>query len=322
MTDSHQAYTETVLQGVPATELERCETADAAFARANDLYEEGLARTAEAFNAYADGTLPGDADAATYPYICVEIDAANSTQTSSLAFGKIPHTSLHGSSISAPGLMKDYLLEQLEYCLKKLQARVFVGRSLTPIPLTFAMERAAAQLTPERRRDLQLYFHLPNLAETSDDIVDGGSILKRDGPLPLTLFPANRMDYSLHRLRHYTATDPEHFQRFVLFTNYQRYVDEFVEFGRDQVSKGAYDRFVEPGNRISEDGGEPAEPPLQKLPQMPAYHLVLGERMGITLVNIGIGPSNAKTATDHLAVLRPHVWLMVGHCGGLRRTQR
>jgi AMP nucleosidase len=44
--------------------------------------------------------------------------------------------------------------------------------------------------------------------------------------------------------------------------------------------------------------------------------------MGITLVNIGVGPSNAKTITDHLAVLRPHVWLMVGHCGGLRANQR
>ncbi|MBL4906238.1 MAG: AMP nucleosidase, partial [Sneathiella sp.] len=29
----------------------------------------------------------------------------------------------------------------------------------------------------------------------------------------------------------------------------------------------------------------------------------------------------AKTITDHIAVLRPHCWLMVGHCGGLRRTQ-
>jgi AMP nucleosidase len=44
--------------------------------------------------------------------------------------------------------------------------------------------------------------------------------------------------------------------------------------------------------------------------------------MGITLVNIGVGPSNAKTITDHIAVLRPHCWLMVGHCGGLRHTQR
>ena len=43
---------------------------------------------------------------------------------------------------------------------------------------------------------------------------------------------------------------------------------------------------------------------------------------GTTLVNIGVGPSNAKTITDHLAVLRPHCWLMVGHCGGLRQSQR
>ena len=42
---------------------------------------------------------------------------------------------------------------------------------------------------------------------------------------------------------------------------------------------------------------------------------------GVTLVNIGVGPSNAKTITDHLAVLRPHGWLMVGHCGGLRQSQ-
>ena len=55
--------------------------------------------------------------------------------------------------------------------------------------------------------------------------------------------------------------------------------------------------------------------------QMPAYHLMAPDRAGITLVNIGVGPSNAKTATDHIAVLRPHTWLMVGHCAGLRNSQ-
>ncbi len=59
--------------------------------------------------------------------------------------------------------------------------------------------------------------------------------------------------------------------------------------------------------------------------QMPAYHLVArdadGTQQGTTLVNIGVGPSNAKTITDHLAVLRPDCWLMVGHCGGLRQSQ-
>jgi len=57
--------------------------------------------------------------------------------------------------------------------------------------------------------------------------------------------------------------------------------------------------------------------------QMPAYHLTRSDGGGgITLVNIGVGPSNAKTMTDHLAVLRPHCWLMIGHCGGLRQSQR
>jgi AMP nucleosidase len=55
--------------------------------------------------------------------------------------------------------------------------------------------------------------------------------------------------------------------------------------------------------------------------QMPAYHLMAEGRMGITLVNIGVGPSNAKTICDHVAVLRPEVWLMIGHCGGLRPSQ-
>ena len=54
---------------------------------------------------------------------------------------------------------------------------------------------------------------------------------------------------------------------------------------------------------------------------MPAYHLIGANGAGVTLVNIGVGPSNAKTICDHLAVLRPEAWLMIGHCGGLRPSQ-
>lgn len=57
-------------------------------------------------------------------------------------------------------------------------------------------------------------------------------------------------------------------------------------------------------------------------PQMPSYHLKRGRNTGITLINIGVGPSNAKTITDHVAVLRPSAWIMLGHCAGLRTTQR
>ena len=113
----------------------------------------------------------------------------------------------------------------------------------------------------------------------------------------------------------------------MLFTNYERYVDEFIAYGHDAVREGDdYSAFVGPGDvvvanprrgDIESSGVAP-----QHLPQMPAYHLVRDDGLGVTLVNIGVGPSNAKTATDHIAVLRPHAWFMLGHCAGLRGSQR
>jgi AMP nucleosidase len=55
---------------------------------------------------------------------------------------------------------------------------------------------------------------------------------------------------------------------------------------------------------------------------MPAFHHKLPNNKGITLINIGVGPANAKTITDHVAVLRPDALVMVGHCGGLRNHQK
>ncbi len=67
-----------------------------------------------------------------------------------------------------------------------------------------------------------------------DDGIANGTYDRRGGaPRPLALFTAPRVDYSLHRLRHYTGTSPEHFQNFVLFTNYQFYIDEFVRMGHE-----------------------------------------------------------------------------------------
>ena len=89
-----------------------------------------------------------------------------------------------------------------------------------------------------------------------------------------------------------------------------------------------YDAFVEPGNVVTTRVGlaPPAGPRWAarppRLPQMPAYHLRRSDNSGITMVNIGVGPSNAKNISDHIAVLRPHAWIMLGHCAGLRTTQQ
>ncbi|HKK23782.1 MAG TPA: AMP nucleosidase, partial [Pseudohaliea sp.] len=162
-----------------------------------------------------------------------------------------------------------------------------------------------------------------------DRIVNGTYETPLGEPRPLALFTAPRVDYSLHRLRHYTATACEHFQKFVLFTNYQFYIDAFVHLGRKLMEERSADyvAFVEPGHVVTRNPaffdavGTQGAPPSRP-PQMPAYHLQRQDGLGITMINIGIGPSNAKTATDHIAVLRPHAWLMLGHCAGLRNTQK
>ena len=166
-------------------------------------------------------------------------------------------------------------------------------------------------------------FDVPDLSTTHDDIVNGNGFLYPDGAAPLAPFTAQRVDYSLARLSHYTATNAEHFQNHVLFTNYQFYIEEFEAFARLMLADpdSGYTAFVGPGNQIITDADAPMQAPA-KLPQMPTYHLKRKHGAGITLVNIGVGPSNAKTATDHIAVLRPHAWLMVGHCAGLRNSQR
>ncbi|VFS91400.1 AMP nucleosidase [Salmonella enterica subsp. diarizonae] len=130
------------------------------------------------------------------------------------------------------------------------------------------------------------------------------------------------------RLRHYTGTPVEHFQPFVLFTNYTRYVDEFVRWGCSQIldPDSPYIALSCAGGIWITAETEAPEEAISDLAwkkhQMPAWHLVTADGQGITLVNIGVGPSNAKTICDHLAVLRPDVWLMIGHCGGLREVRR
>ena len=182
----------------------------------------------------------------------------------------------------------------------------------------------------ERRTLMRDVFDLPDLAAMDDGIANGTYEPRAGEAQPLSLFTAPRVDYSLQRLRHYTGTSPEWFQNFVLFTNYQFYIDEFVKLGHEAMANpdSEYIAFIEPGNVVTRRIGLAAEamdalgaqPP--RLPQMPGYHLVRADRTGISMVNIGVGPANAKNITDHIAVLRPHAWIMLGHCAGLRNSQQ
>lgn len=287
------------------------------------LYDQQAEMVRARFKAYTKGQIDvvGD-DHARYPQLTVSIPAEESVMTSNLALGRVARSHEFVTTITRPKLFERYLRRQLRKIMKRFNATFSVELSDSPIPLNFVIESAVAQMDLEARQALPTYFYTPNLVATNDEIVDGRQILNRSSAMPLSLFTAERVDYSLHRIRHYTATQPRDFQQYILFTNYQRYVDEFVEHARDEVLAGRAEKLVEPGDRVTGPTGKPSREPLEKMPQMPAYHMVGKNGTGITLVNIGVGPSNAKTITDHLAVLRPQVWLMIGHCGALRRTQR
>jgi AMP nucleosidase len=244
---------------------------------------------------------------------------------SRLSFGHVSQPGRYSTTVTRPDLFRGYLDQQIELLLQNHGVPVQVGPSQTPIPLHFAMGDEAhveGSIEDALSRPLRDFFDVPDLTTTDDRIVNGDPRADRDAARPLALFTAQRIDYSLARLAHYTATQPAHFQNHVLFTNYQFYVDEFVEYARRALADPAtgYESLVEPGSVVTARDGAAGAGPL-KQPQMPTYHLTRSGNSGITLVNIGVGPSNAKTITDHIAVLRPHVWLMLGHCAGLRNSQ-
>jgi AMP nucleosidase len=177
--------------------------------------------------------------------------------------------------------------------------------------------------------ELARHFPTPMLANVGDEIADGNWVFDLGKPRPLALFDAVRVDFSLRRLIHYTGTDWRTIQPWILFTNYQRYVDQFIAWALEELRRpGPYSQLVLPGGTVAtrDDDMEAVQAKVSAAPwhrfQMPAYNLMRSDEVGgISIVNIGVGPSNAKTATDHLAVLRPHCWLMIGHCGGLRQSQ-
>ena len=245
---------------------------------------------------------------------------------SRLSYGHVAEPGIYSTSITRPDLFRNYLTQQIRLLIDNHGVPVTVGPSMTPIPVHFAVAGDASITVPQDgvlQFPLRDVFDVPDLSTTNDDIVNGYGFKYEDGAGPLAPFTAQRIDYSLARLSHYTATAPEHFQNHVLFTNYQFYVEEFETYGRAAIGdpESGYVSLVGPGNIEITEPDAPLPVPA-KLPQMPTYHLKRADGGGITLVNIGVGPSNAKTATDHIAVLRPHAWLMVGHCAGLRNSQR
>jgi AMP nucleosidase len=307
--------------------------AGAAVGRLEEIYARNTQFLRDRFEAYINGEALSARVRANYPFVRMTT-STHARLDSRLAYGFVAGPGAHETSVTRPDLFRTYLTEQIRLLIENHGVPIEIGESNEPIPIHFAYRRdinIEAALTNDDnsvvKRSLRDIFDTPDLAAMDDAIADGTLEPMPGAPEPLALFRAARVDYSLRRLYHYTGTDPEHFQNFVIFTNYQFYVDAFVQLCQQRLASGQIgpDAFVGPGNVTTRNlrlGGGVTGTAPERMPQMPAFHLVEPGYRGITLINIGTGPSNARNVTDHVAVLRPHAWLMLGHCAGLRNTQR
>ncbi len=281
-----------------------------------------------------DGTIPPqrkrEDGSYAYPQLTLKYSGAAGSEGKisdrTRAFGRLEQLGNYTTTITRPDLFASYLTEQLELIAAEYDVDVTVTRSRQEIPFPYVLDGdAGAAMVGIAPQDIAQHFPSTDLALIGDELADGIDY-DEDVDMPLSLFDGLRTDYSLARLAHYTGTSVEDFQDFILFTNYHRYVDEFVNWGAQQIGENGYIALRGAGGLDVSGRVDNAHYQLNdtawRRHQMPAYHLMREDGRGITLVNIGVGPSNAKTICDHLAVLRPHAWIMIGHCGGVRSTQK
>ena len=291
-------------------------------------YAEATEALRSALATYLDGGPPPDPalrGAGVFAYPELRITAPDAPRPRvSRAYARLSAPGTYATTVTRPELFRAYLTEQIGLLVQDYGVTVEVGRSRQEIPFPYVLDGAGFNLDAAVSSDLARWFPATELAQIGDEIADG--VWRAGASRPLALFDGLRTDFSLARLRHYTGTPPEHTQQFILFTNYHRYVDEFVEWACARLREdGPYETLSCAGGVVvTPQTAEPEQAIADaawRRHQMPAYHLMAKDGTGVTLVNIGVSASNAKTICDHLAVLRPQAWLMIGHCGGLRPSQ-
>ncbi len=313
---------------------------DEALAAIQAIYGESREKLLSGFREFSKGNdFQKPRISANYPYMKITVENAKRVD-SRLSYGFVSRPGTYSTTLTRPDIFDHYYRDQIALLMKNHKVPVEIGISNTPIPIHFILGEdfhLEGDLTTRHMEALPDIFDLPDLSIMDDEIANGTYYPADNEDKPLSLFTAPRVDVSLLRLRHYCGSNAAHFQNYVIFTNYQFYIDEFIKIAHDLMApkdnaehKAAsveYSSFVEPGNKIVNNKNIQGSAPdaegegLRRMPQMPAYHLKRPDGSGITMVNIGVGPSNAKTITDHIAVLRPHAWIMLGHCAGLRNSQ-
>jgi AMP nucleosidase len=306
--------------------------AAAIVARLDEEYRRSTEALREALTAFMRSGKAPDPNlrasrAFAYPSLQLTYAQAQRTPRLARAYARFSQPGVYAVTITRPDLFADYLTEQLTLLMTDFEVEVLVARSEQEIPFPYVLDADDAAMADVGSDEIARHFPTTELADIGDEVIDGFWTAPPGAVRPLALFDALRTDFSLSRITHYTGTPVEHVQPYLLFTNYHRYVDEFVRFACQELQRDGspYESLSCAGGvvitRETPDPERAIADAAWRKHQMPAYHLTTRDRRGLSLINIGVGPSNAKTITDHLAVLRPEAWLMIGHCGGLRASQ-
>jgi AMP nucleosidase len=208
-----------------------------ALAQVCKIYDAAIVHLRQSMQQFVAGHDTQERVRAFYPMVRIHTDTVSrvvTPDTARLSFGFVAGPGRFETTLTRPDLYHDYYLEQFRLLMENHGVELEVCTSTQPIPVHFSFaehDHVEGNMGSARRMRMRDVFDLPDLAAMDDGIANGTYEPKPGEALPLALFTAPRMDYSLHRLRHYTGTGPEHFQNFVLFTNYQFYIDEFIAYG-------------------------------------------------------------------------------------------
>ncbi|BDB96569.1 AMP nucleosidase [Candidatus Hydrogenosomobacter endosymbioticus] len=319
--DSDESIVSSFIQHAKLKEAKVCHSVDQAFHMLRESYDACL------FHASQHARTSGIDFCMTYPYLGLTIHkhriAAPGIGIAPGSSGRSVHESgMYGTTITKPDLFEAIYRGKFEEILSNKRCTIIVGISSRPIYLPFLNEKPFldAKFSENCLYELPYVF---KLSDINDDIANGLGE-QETAVKPLSLFAADRVDYSMGRIAHYCGIDAEHFQKYILFTNYSHCSDIFFEYAKESLQNGSeYSEWVDPDNSFNASSIKNSERKTEVADsvQMPAYHLKRKDGHGISVINIRVGASNAKTITDHLAVLRPECWVMLGHCAGILHDQ-
>src|SRR6187402_2475434 len=142
----------------------RFASAEAALARAREIYDASVDHLRNALQSFVSGEAPGGRVRAFYPFVRVQTDTV-ARADSRLSYGFVAGPGTFETTLTRPDLFAGYYLEQFRLLLENHGAGLEIGTSNQPIPVHFSLgetDHIDGTLAVERRLLMRDVFDLPD----------------------------------------------------------------------------------------------------------------------------------------------------------------